>query len=210
MPVRNQRVLSGGVSLSEGDYLGGEYGIKIDEVPEDFYRDFHDRVKEKLSPENPSTEELVRFSTEAVDDIVDHTYDLAQEYGIEDWRELDRERIEAQRKGGDIQISNVCNGEWGGRVAGKCRERAALLQMGLDSIEERYDLDIEPSYREGIVGYEEKREGHAWVGLRIDGKRFVADPDFAYDEGFESVQRLVGAEPSYAERGIEGRFGSDY
>ncbi len=209
MAVTNQKVLSGGVALEEGDYVGGEYGIKVDGLPENFYEEFYGLVESKVDIGDDSTEGVVRSSAHAVDELVDHTYDLAQELGMDEWKDLDRKRIEGQSKGGSVHISNVCNGEWEGKVAAKCRERAIILQLGLDRIKEDYNLEIEPSYREGIVSEEGRIEGHAWVGLRIDRLMHVADPGFAEVAGYDTVQKFADAEPQYMERAIEGRFSSN-
>lgn len=147
-----------GIELEPGDTLEGKkYDLRVDERPDELYEEFLD---EYGFDENTVLED----ATEFIDEEIKHTYELAEEQGL-DPEILDRERREVQGGISKVDMSDVWSQEYRGIRAGTCRERAVSLHLLLD------ELGVESDYHSGYVDGD-MSEGHSWVQKGRD----VLDP----------------------------------
>lgn len=138
-----------GIELEPGDALVGQkYDLVVDDRPDELYDEFLDEY-------GFDEDTILEDATEFVDEEIAHTYDLAEEEGL-DPEEVDRERREAQGGVSKINLSDVWGEEYMGVRAGTCRERAATLHLLLD------ELGVESEYHSGYLD-EDQNDGHSWV-----------------------------------------------
>jgi len=158
-----------GIELETGDTLeGSSYDLVIDERPEQLYEEFMDEY-------GFDEDTVLEDATEFIDDEIAHTYELADEKGL-DPEELDRERREVQGSISEVKLSDVWAEEYRGLNAGTCRERAATLHLLLD------ELGVDSDYHSGYLD-ERQEQGHSWVQTEYSTVLDPSADEYVFERG---------------------------
>ncbi len=160
-----------GSSLRKGDIItADDYNIEIDTYPHEIAKNFENT---KDAPKNSIR--YLNTTRRHIMDEIPHINAVARALE-EDPNELDDNRLEAQVEDGTLKMSSVWEGDWEGRKAATCQERAITLNLLYKQ------LGLTSKYQQGQIKLENGIwSEHGWTTVKTEQTEYISDPSKSGD-----------------------------